>query len=321
MPPRIVVIGSVNLDLVVRSPRLPQPGETVTDGLFERHAGGKGANQAVAAARLGAKVSMIGCVGDDEAGRMLVAGLNSEGIDTAHVRVAPRSPTGIALITVDARTGENTIVVAPGANSLVNDAQVSLAMDMIRDADVVLMQLELPLESLLFPMAHQHMLRCTMMLNAAPARPLTAEMMRWPNILVVNEAESRTLLGEDSQPDVRHNAALLPREADALTVVTLGARGCLTRVGDDPVREHGAFPVSVADTTAAGDAFCGALAVHVAEFRGVHAPGEWDWHLDDAIPFASAAAALACTKRGAQSSLPTRPEVESLLASHRPRDC
>jgi ribokinase len=274
LPPNIAVVGSCNVDLVARVERLPRPGETVTGATYERHPGGKGANQAVAAARLGASVRFVGCVGTDELAETALATLAVEGVDTASVvRAAkPEAHTGVALILVDAR-GENQIVVAPGANSLLTPADVSVA-----DADAVIAQLEIPLETVA-EAAGQASFFC---LNAAPAREIDLE----PDLLVVNRLEHE-LVGDRGR----------------LVAVTLGARGAILLEEGREVARATPPDIRAVDGTAAGDAFTACLVVGLLEGRS----------REEALVRACAAGALAVSRAGAQPSLPTAMEVDAVL--------
>jgi ribokinase len=269
--PELTVVGSVNLDLVARAERLPRPGETLTDATFDRFPGGKGANQAVAAARLGAEVTFIGSVGADDFAEEALQGLRE-----AHVRTVLREggPTGVALIIVDAR-GENQIVVAPGANSELRDPQVGGA---------VLAQLEIPLDAV--EAAARGAER--FFLNAAPARPLPAELVRAAELVVVN----------------RYELEALP-ETPRLTALTFGEEGAVLLEGGSEVARAEAPRVQAVDGTAAGDAFTACLVVSRLEGR------EWG----EALRRACAAGALAASRPGAQPSLPSADEVDAMLSS------
>ncbi len=283
-PPRINVFGSANLDLVVGTPHFPAPGETILGGPFATYPGGKGANQAVAAARMGGEVRFFGCVGGDENGEVLRGAMAREGIDLEHLETRGEAATGVALITV-AEGGENHIVVAPGANALPDRAWVRERADSLCDCELLLLQLEVPVDAVEEAIHVASGAGVRVVLNAAPAQAVSGEALAALDTLLVNETEHR-LLGE---PKV------------ARLVTTLGERGarCIAATSTD----QPAFPIEAVDTTAAGDAFAGALAVCVSERDD---PG---WFL----PRAAAAGALACTLPGAQSSLPRREEVEALL--------
>lgn len=299
----IVVVGSANMDLVVRAPRLPAPGETLLGGGFETCAGGKGANQAVAAARLGASVAMVGCVGDDAFGATLREGLASDCIDTTHVQRMPATPSGIAVITV-AADGANTIVVAPGANAQLTPELVDAAGELIADAGMLICQLEVPLDSVRHAIDTAVRHRTPVLLNPAPAQPLPDDLYAQIDVLIVNETEAQVLAGVDvSDAATARRAAQALRNKGACTViVTLGAGGVWYASPED--EGHLAAPrVDAVDTTAAGDTFAGGFAA--ARVRG--AP------LRDAIDFGQRAAALSVMRKGAQTSIPTRAELDAQL--------
>jgi len=285
MTVKIGVVGSINLDLVASGAPLPAPGETVTGAHFAQHPGGKGANQALAARRLGADVVMVGCVGDDTLAEPALALLRAEGVDVSGVMFEVGVPTGVALIAVSPE-GENQITVASGANGQVseNDA-MNLPM-----CDAVLCQLEVPLQAVIAAMTAE-VERGLFAVNLAPAIEVPDSLLRLTDLLIVNEIEA-AFYG-----DALH-------AGKGMVALTLGGDGAvLYRSGVEVVR-IGAFDVSVVDTTGAGDTFCGALVLALAEGQGEA----------DALRFASAAAALAVTKPGAQPSLPRREAVEALLA-------
>jgi ribokinase len=252
---------------------------------------------------------MVGCVGDDVHGRDLVDGLERERVDTRFIRTASDAPTGVALITVDSR-GENTIIVAPGANSLLTPDDVDRAFAAVGRADIVLVQLEIPLDAVRRAILGAERLGARGILNAAPAQTLPDDLLRSADVLVVNEVEACELLGELSAPAPGVLAANLPRGEAGAVIVTLGPKGCVSCAGGGQVREHPPFSVSAVDSTGAGDAFCGGLAVALAEKKVPDA-------FSGAVRFASAAGALAATRHGAQPSLPSRDEVEHLLSSGR----
>jgi ribokinase len=289
--PSVVVVGSLNMDYVVRVPRLPAPGETVSGDDVFRNPGGKGANQAIAAARLGQRVAMIGRVGDDEAGRTLVEALQSEGVDASRIVVDAHAPTGAAFIPV-AADGENQIVVSPGANARLTPEDVDAARALLEGADVVLAQLEVP-----FPAVHAAA-SCaggTTVLNPAPAQAVPEELVSSADVVVPNRVELARLTGSEvprSADDAARAAAALPA---ASVVVTLGADGALVIQGNR-VTEIAPTPVRAVDSTAAGDAFCGGLADGLARGEDLVPAARWGARV----------AAIACTKRGAQASLPTR---------------
>ena len=305
--PRVCVVGSANLDFTVALPRLPRAGETVAGGTLGVHRGGKGANQAVAARLLGAEVRMIGCVGQDDAGARMRQDLADLGIGVEGLMSVPGTATGTALILVDP-DGRNQIGVALGANERLTVEMVSAHEETIAWADVLLCQLETPLPVVRWCLERAMHHDVTAILNPAPAQPLTDDLLALVDFLTPNESEAQTLSGlavsnlESASEAAQH---LLARGARRV-VVTLGGEGALAC--DQAAALHfPAFPVQVVDTTAAGDAFSGALAV------GIAAGGT----LEQAIPLAAAAAALTCTKRGAQDSLPDRKDVERFLQAQR----
>ena len=254
----VFVIGSINVDLVVRAQTLPAPGETVTGGTFERHGGGKSANQAVAAARAGASVRMIGAVGDDDLGEEAVGQLAAEGIDTSRI-ARLGAPTGVALIAVDA-AGENQIAVASGANAELSPAAVEAALDGAPEGAVALLGLEVPDATVLPAARAARAAGLTVVLNPAPARPLGDELLSLAPILTPNGGEAAALSGED-EPEAA--ASALAARTGAPVVVTIGAGGALLVSGDD-VERVPAPAVEAVDTTGAGDAFNGALAAALA---------------------------------------------------------
>ena len=288
----VAVIGGLNMDLSVRVPRLPRPGETVTGSEAVRSPGGKGGNQAVAAARLGARVRMIGMVGDDPFGVELRRSLEAEGVDVRTVGVAADDATGMALIVVQG-DGENTITVSPGANSVLDPAE---AAEAARDAAVLLMNLEAPLEAVLAAAQSTDALR---VLNAAPVPDADmARLLRLVDVLIVNETEAAALLGAPVH-DPQVLLALGPRMA----VLTLGAAGAVAAAVGESWAQEG-FAVEAIDSVGAGDAFCAALAVAL----GAGAP------MPVALRRACAAGAIATTRAGAQSALPGSAEVDRLLS-------
>lgn len=294
----IVVVGSLNMDLVTRVPHLPLPGETVAGGPLQLHPGGKGGNQAVAAARAGGSVRVLGRVGEDAFGPLLRAGLEEAGVDIGGV-MSCEGPSGVALITVDAQ-GENSIVVTPGANAQWQ-AQDLDATD-FRGASVVVLQLEVPLPTVRRAAQLGRQAGAQVILNAAPAQALTAADLA-VDVLVVNEGEAGVLAGRAVNPQnaVEVAAELLRRGPEAV-VLTLSARGAVWAtargIGHQP-----ACAVQAVDTTAAGDAFVGALAAALSAGVG----------LLEAVRWGCAAGALAATRPGAQPSLPTRAELMQLL--------
>jgi ribokinase len=302
--PTIAVVGSVNMDLVVRTARFPAAGETLIGDGFATIAGGKGANQAVAAQRLGGRVGLVACVGDDEFGAIMRQGLADEGIDVTHVDVRTGEVSGVALITVDT-AGENTIIVVPGANGTLSPEDVETAREAIAGARVLLLQLEVPLPTVGAAARLAHEAGASVILNAAPAAAVPDTLLSLAEYVVVNESEIFVLAGEgitDRQAAVH---ALQARGARTI-VLTLGSAGAVLFAADGRVTTEVAFSVEVVDTTAAGDAFVGAFAVALAE--GLTA--------DEALRRGNAAGALSVTREGAQPSLPRREDVDAWLEAH-----
>ena len=301
---RVLVVGSANVDFTVAASRLPGVGETVSGGTLLVNHGGKGANQAVAARRLGAEVRFVACVGDDASGRDIRAALQAEGVGVDGVMVTREAATGTALIVVD-QQGRNQIVVAPGANWRLSAEHVRSRAEDFAWAQVVLCQLETPLDTLDVALGEARRRGLVTVLNPAPVRDgISDDVWRRVDDLTPNEGEAARLSGVPVE-DVRSAgaAARVLRERGVGTViVTLGVQGSIACTAGGDVRTE-AFPVNAVDTTAAGDSFNGALGTALAAGDA----------LPDALRFASAAAALACTRRGAQPSLPTRAEVDRLL--------
>jgi len=297
LTPRIVVVGSLHVDLMLRVERLPEPGETVLGRELRVGMGGKGANQAVAAARLGARVWMVGKVGRDEYGRRMVENLRREGVDTSCVREDER-PSGRALILVDGR-GENLIGVYPGADLGCGRREVDGAREVLREADLLLTQLEIPLTAVgrALELAAREGKRS--LLNLAPFRPLPDRVWRRVGLVVANRGEASRAVGEGR---VEEMAEKLLKKGPEGVVITLGEGGAYLRTERGGERIPG-VRVRVRDTTGAGDAFCGALAVALASGRP----------LEEAVLWANCAGALATTRMGAQEALPTGREVDRLF--------
>ncbi|MFB0537888.1 MAG: ribokinase [Anaerolineae bacterium] len=303
MGAKIAVVGSLNMDLVVRAPHMPIPGETVIGSDFRTIPGGKGANQAVAAARLGAEVIMIGRVGDDDFGRAQLRNLGELAIDTTHVTVDPEAATGIALITLDA-SGQNSIVLAPGANMRLTKEDINAAQGAIIQSDVLVLQLESPLEVVAYATDIAHAEGVKVILNPAPAQPLPKETLARLDYLIPNESETALLTGIEVADinSAKEAAERLREEGVGTVILTLGARGAFLVSAEESVHVPG-YSVEVVDTTAAGDAFVGGLAVALAQGQ----------NLAEAVRYANAAGALAVTRLGAQPSLPTHQEVEEFM--------
>jgi len=305
----IVIVGSLNMDFVAAVERLPAPGETVLGRDFQMIPGGKGANQACAAARLAAgstRVKMVGRVGYDFFGDHLKASLSAAGVDVSAVHATRASPTGVALISVD-RSGQNSIVVASGANHALAVSEVEAMRSVFRGVRLVLFQLESPLDTVSAALRLAREEGARTVLDPAPAQPLPVELLAGVDILTPNESEALLLLG---RPPGRVELVQAPALARFLR--DLGPQAVVLKLGDrgsfyyDGQSEHfsDAFPVTARDTTAAGDVFNAALAVALAEDRPIA----------EALRFANAAAAISVTRAGAQSSVPSRAEVETLIS-------
>jgi ribokinase len=302
MRSEIVVVGSLNADLVTRLERFPAPGETVTALDFAVHPGGKGANQAYAAARLGGRVAMLGCIGPDAYGERLTQSLQSAGVDVGPVNRDAEAPTGLALITLDP-SGENQIVVVPGANARLTPELVQAQAARIAAAAVVLLQLEVPLDAVLAAARLARDGGATVILDPAPARPLPASLLGCVDFLTPNQSELQTLTGHAVGGPAEQAARSLADGGSLRVIVKMGEAGALL------VEPNGhafwpALRVEAVDATGAGDCFNAALAVALAEGRP----------LPEAGRLATAAGALCVTRAGAQPSMPTRQEVESALA-------
>ncbi|TPG46650.1 ribokinase [Rhodanobacter glycinis] len=291
---RIVVVGSINMDLVTQASRFVGPGETILGERFITVPGGKGANQAVAAARLGAEVALVGATGDDAFGRQLRQGLAAENIDLTRVAQLDDCASGTASITVAG--GENQIIVVPAANARVTPAQVEQAQALIARADAVLVQMEIPLDAVEATLRLGHQFGVPVILNSAPAQKLPAAWLQLARYVTPNQHELAILLGADPDEDFR----TLMQRAPCPVVLTRGAEGAWYREQGEPIHESG-FQVNVVDSTGAGDTFNAALAVFLHE------------GLPIAVRKACAAAALSVGKLGAQGGMPTLREVEALL--------
>lgn len=300
MKPQIAVVGSINMDLVFKTPRMPAPGETLMGHSFHLVHGGKGANQAVAAARMGAEVNFVACVGDDGNGQSCLQALTQDGIALDHIRVIADTATGVAGILLD-DAGQNCIVLTTGANALLNQADIARASNTIAQAKLLLCQLETPLPTVAHALQVAKQANVKVILNPAPAQALSDQLLAQVDYLVLNETEAAELSGMAVQ-DVESAAAAavnLQGRGAKVVLVTLGALGMWVAAPN----EHyflPAFKVEVVDTTAAGDTFVGSFAVAIAEGQDLRA----------ACMLAQSAAALAVTKFGAQTSIPTRDAVE-----------
>ncbi len=307
--PHLVVVGSSNTDLIVRADRLPAPGETVLGSDLVMAAGGKGANQAVAAARLGAWVTFVARLGKDSFGEAALQTFRREGLETRYVTQDAEAPSGVALIVVGPG-GQYLIAVAPGANRRLAPADVEAAQPAFAQADGLLLQLETPIETVLVAARLGRAAGLTVILNPAPApaQPLPTELYSAADLLTPNETEAMLLTGERT-PEAA--AAVLLEWGVKTVIVTLGEAGALVATSPDHIRPVAGFQVQAVDTTAAGDAFNGGLAVALARGKP----------LDGAVEYAHAVAALSVAKLGAQPSLPTADDVDAFLRTFPGRVC
>lgn len=296
---KIVVIGSTNMDMVVKTTNIPVPGETVLGGAFLMNPGGKGANQAVSVARLGGEVTFISKVGNDVFGKQSTQAFEEEGIDISGVMEDSKAPSGVALITVD-ESGENSIVVASGANLNLTPQDVETHLRKISDVAIILMQLEIPMETVEFTARYASSHGIKLILNPAPSNPLVSELFNMIDIITPNSNEAGMLTGiavkdEDS---AKAAAEYLYQKGVKNVAITLGAKGAVL-LNEEGFHAIPATKVNAIDTTAAGDVFNGALAVAVSEGK----------NLVSAVSFACQAASITATRMGAQSSIPYRKEL------------
>lgn len=296
---KIIVIGSSNMDMVVKADRIPAPGETILSGDFFMNPGGKGANQAVAAARLGGMVTFVSKLGDDMFGKQFAELFKDEGINTSFLLFDPKLPSGVALITVD-KSGENSIVVASGANAAMLEEDTDTILDEITSTDIVLLQLETPMKVVEHVSAYAVSKNVKVILNPAPAAALSPELLRHLHILTPNETEASIISGIQVTDiaSAEKAAKLILDRGVKNVIITLGAQGALVcEAGKCSIVN--AVRVTPVDTTAAGDVFNGALAVALSEGKT----------LTEAVQFGCAAAAISVTRMGAQSSIPFRKEL------------
>ncbi len=295
----IVVIGSLNIDLVVTVDRAPRPGETISGSSFNMIPGGKGANQAVAARKMGAETMMIGCLGNDAFGHVLLDSLRSNGVNTQHLQLLDGVSTGSATIIVE-ESGENRIIIVPGANAKISPDQIDALADVIKASKMVVLQFEIPMEVNAHAIEFAHTNNLKVLLNPAPAYPISDHLLSMVDILVINETEATMLTDHpvDGITNALEAAQMLHQRGSETVIVTLGDKGAV--LFSEDYRLHApALPVEVVDTTAAGDAFVGGLVTSLVRGGG----------LEKALQYAVAAGSLAVTRLGSQPSIPTHQEV------------
>jgi ribokinase len=305
MKSSIVVVGSSNTDMVIQADHLPVPGETILGGTFFMTQGGKGANQAVAAARLNGQVTFIAKTGTDIFGRQSVQAYEKDGVDTRYISSDENSPSGVALITVDSN-GENCIAVAPGANGTLSVEDINHAQDVVENAAIILMQLEIPLKVVQHVANVAETKGVRLVLNPAPACALPDDLLKKISIITPNEKEAEMLTGVkiSGLDSAKEAAKMLAAKGIETVIITMGSEGALIFEGD-AFEVVPAIKVKAIDTTAAGDVFNGALAVAISEGKAI----------TDAVEFANAAAAISVTRLGAQASAPNRDEVEASIGA------
>lgn len=296
----ICVIGSLNMDLVVNVDTMPKPGQTIIGSNFKEVPGGKGANQAVAMARLNGNVSMIGKVGEDGFGQTLINSLKNDKVDTTYIQTA-KGATGVALITVD-KNAQNSIVVSPGANFEVKEDDIDNNIEAIKNSDIVVLQLETPLNTIKYALNKAKELNKYTILNPAPAVKLDDEIIKNVDLLTPNETELEIISGVsiETEEDIQKAAQIMIEKGVKELIVTLGSKGSLY-INKEKSMFKKAYKVEAVDTTAAGDSYTGALAVALSN----------DKTIEEAMDFASKVGALSVLKEGAQSSLPTLEDVEN----------
>lgn len=303
----LVVIGSLNMDLVIQTPRFPGPGETIQGGDLATYPGGKGANQTVAASKQGLKSAMIGMVGKDQFGPRLLETLKGQGVETGGISQHPSAATGTALILVN-QEGENVIVLSPGANAELGPENIDQHLSLLEEAKYLLMQFEIPLETVMHAAQTAHEMGLTVILNPAPGRDIPRDLLDVVDILVPNESELSIISNQPVRnlPEAKSAARSLIGGPLSTVIVTLGGQGAYLVTGQDE-RHTKAPQVDVVDTTAAGDSFIGGFLAALG--RGESLP--------EAVKYANCAGALATTKPGAQPSLPTLEEVQRLYQEGR----
>ena len=296
----ICVIGSLNMDLVVNVDKMPKPGQTIIGSNFKEVPGGKGANQAVAMARLNGNVSMIGKVGEDGFGQTLINSLKNDKVDTTYIKTT-KGATGVALITVD-NNAQNSIVVSPGANFEVKEEDIDNNIEAIKNSDIVVLQLETPLNTIKYALKKSKELNKYTILNPAPALKLDDEIIKNVDLLTPNETELEIISGVniETEEDIQKAAQIMIEKGVKELIVTLGSKGSLYINKEKSIFKK-AYKVQAVDTTAAGDSYTAALAVALSK----------DQSIEEAMDFASKVGALSVLKEGAQSSLPTLEDVEN----------
>jgi len=301
---KVAVVGSFGRDMIMQVSHIPARGETVGEGRFSQTFGGKGANQALAAARSGGEVVFVACVGEDSSGETAISSFSDEGINTQYMSQTDKEGTGTALIFVG-DDGENSITVAPGANYFLDRAQVDAASDELKTADLILMQLEIPMDTVEYVLEQAQTWGTPVMLNPAPAKPLSDIALGRLHTLVVNETEAEIVSGEKLQGDesVAIIANQLRDKGPKVVIVTLGAKGAYV-ASDDFTGHIAGNKVETLDTTAAGDVFCGALTTALCQNKPI----------DQAVTFGCAAAAIAVTRLGAQPSVPYKDEIAKFMS-------
>jgi|TARA_B100000959_G_scaffold151550_1_gene158928 ribokinase len=300
---KIVIVGSINTDMIVKVPRIPKPGETILGGKFSTAAGGKGANQAVAATRAGGNVTFIARVGNDMFGKQALEDFESNNINAKYIKTDNAEPSGVALIFVDEK-GENSIAVASGANARLSHRDVTEAEEVIKSADILLMQLETPMESVKRAAKIAKEAGVKVILNPAPACPLDNTLLSTLYVITPNESEAELLtdISVTDFPSAEKAAFILLDRGVEVAIITMGIKGALIKTRELTKIIPG-FKVNAVDSTAAGDVFNGSLVVAMAEGKT----------LEETVQFANAAAALSVTKLGAQPSAPKRVEIERML--------
>ena len=292
----ILIIGSINIDLVIHTDILPKLGETLHGSNFMTAYGGKGANQAVAVAKLYGKADMIGAVGHDEFGKLLKGNLEANNVRTEGVKIADTN-SGVAVITVCG--GDNHIILDGGANDAVSPAWIDANIDLIKNADIVIFQLEIPMETIIYAAKKAKEYGCKVLLNPAPAAKLPEELLDYTDIIIPNEHEAAIITGYENEEDA---LKALYNDGKRNVIITLGSKGCLYNDGTT-LKKQKAFAVKAVDSTAAGDSFIGGYCSALCEGKT----------MDEAIHFATAVSAITVSRSGASVSIPTRDEVETFL--------